>query len=300
MGFDLIGGIVGGATDVANTIYGIYANERNYASQQKFNERLFAYQQAQNDLTRQREDNAVQRRVADLTAAGLHPSLAAGVGAGATTVATGGTTAPQLGVTEFKANNLLNAINMLKMKADITRSASETAALDAQKDVSLATARNIDAQTEGHELRNAEEARNAGLALKKYQLDTKKYVTDTQRLELERERTGYEGKRTESDIKFTEVRIAQISEELVKLSHDVEAGMISNATARQKLEQMRRDYEIIKSSGYRSDEKRSGHIGELIKGIEALWNRITRPDSWSDTSSGFYTGSKLALRERMR
>jgi len=55
----------------------------------------FAYQQHANQLTRDREDNAVQRKMADMQAAGLHPTLAVGGGgAGAQAMSAGGASGP--------------------------------------------------------------------------------------------------------------------------------------------------------------------------------------------------------------
>jgi len=54
-------------------------NQQNYGLQRD----KFRYQQQSNQLTRDREDNQMQRKVKDMVAAGLHPTLAAGGGAGA-------------------------------------------------------------------------------------------------------------------------------------------------------------------------------------------------------------------------
>ena len=88
MDFDLLGGLTAGST-LAGTVDSIITNKKNF-DLQKDN---LAYQKDLQNKIFEREDNAVQRRVADLVSAGLSPTLAAGSSAGAGSVVS--TSAPQ-------------------------------------------------------------------------------------------------------------------------------------------------------------------------------------------------------------
>ena len=88
MAFDLLGGLTAGST-LAGTVDSIITNKKNFDLQKE----NLAYQKDLQNKIFEREDNAVQRRVADLVSAGLSPTLAAGSSAGAGSVVS--TSAPQ-------------------------------------------------------------------------------------------------------------------------------------------------------------------------------------------------------------
>lgn len=112
-----IGQVAGMGPQVANAIYGI----KNYNYQKKLQKRIF-----------EREDNAVQRRAADLEKAGLSKTLAAGSAAGA------GATVP-VEKPDFSgiSQGINDAMAMAQTFQNISKSRSEQRLLKAQETKSL-------------------------------------------------------------------------------------------------------------------------------------------------------------------
>lgn len=116
-------GIVGGLFDGAKTVYDIWKNERDFDYQKSLQQDIF-----------NREDNAVQRRMADLKAAGLNPNLAAGSAASAGSVV-GRSNTPSL-----SGNPVGTSLDMASHVQQLRQQRTENEILQNQRDKSAAEA----------------------------------------------------------------------------------------------------------------------------------------------------------------
>ena len=105
----LVGDIFGGILGSINTGYNIHTNKRDYDYQKALQQKIF-----------QREDTAIQRRMADLEAAGLNPNLAAGQGASAGAVVSRSNTND---VNMGAALDMIQAVNNIRQQKQQTENA---------------------------------------------------------------------------------------------------------------------------------------------------------------------------------
>ena len=128
----MAGGLIGLGSGIAGDVLNYKIGKDNLSLQQQ----NLDYQKHVQGITWNREDNAVQRRVADLKAAGLNPVLAAGSAANSGPIVS--TQAPQReSITLGNKTELLNAaMNLLRMKQDISTSVAQQKYLEAQKEQS--------------------------------------------------------------------------------------------------------------------------------------------------------------------
>lgn len=139
-----------GSAGIANSLFNTYMQYQQNQYERDLQKKMF-----------QREDNAIQRRVADLRMAGLSPVLAAGQGAGTGPVVN--THAPQ--------SQMPDIVSLLRMENEFETSKVQRELMKAQQTNAIASAYNqtqqgkyagANAWLKGIEAKNANETGNAG------------------------------------------------------------------------------------------------------------------------------------------
>lgn len=119
-----------GTASLGLNAYNMYQQQQNFSTNYEWQKALFGYNVGLQNIMFSREDNAVQRRVADLKAAGLSPVLAAGQAANAGPVIH--QDAPQRQRAQIP--DLLGAVmSLMKMKEDISNTVAQRDLIKAQE-----------------------------------------------------------------------------------------------------------------------------------------------------------------------
>jgi hypothetical protein len=121
-----LGSLLNAGASVGNWLSGNQANEQN----SQLSREQYEYQKGLNALQMQREDTSVQRRVADLKAAGLSPTLASGSSASTAPVRAG--EAPSRSYTPLDASPIEAALRYRQMDADYSYTEAQKKLVDEQ------------------------------------------------------------------------------------------------------------------------------------------------------------------------
>lgn len=221
---------VAGATLIGSGlsfIGGLFTNALNKAIAddnvqllKEMNDHNIAFQKHENDITRQREDNAVQRAAADMTAAGLSKTLAAGNPASAQALQ-----APQVSeapTNSFRYESALQKMNIVQVLQSMAEKQKQ---LDMADDKNKAEIDYINEQTKALEFDNVHkmETFQAEMALKNaqaFQFSTQGFLNQNN-AKIADITSRYTAQKIESEINLNVVSELQKRADVLKTKADI-------------------------------------------------------------------------------
>lgn len=242
-----------GTNFVGNDVNAQVARE-NMALMKQMNDENIAFQQRENEITRGREDTAVQRAAADMEAAGLSKTLAAGNPASAQAL-----TAPQGQAiqNQFKYDAQIGKMNLASRVADLYfQSRSDERA----QDLNDAQIAKLDAETQSELISNKykEDVYKADIASKTADTEMTKVTIDYYKLQqeilsIEKEYKGLElqasidaklAEKTKdlAEADYSKARISLVVQQIVSEVMNQERVKILAAKDKQELVNLVRDY----------------------------------------------------------
>lgn len=252
----VLSGILGAASTVAD----IGVSAWNTAQQTKNN----AWQKKSQEITWQREDNAVQRRVADLKAAGLSPTLAAG--SAASTSAPIQRTAPQMesGQIAKGVETTNNALQLMQQKANIAQTAAQTQLIQLQQNKELASTKNL-------EIENAYRSSADPGRLEALSLDNRKRGLDNVSREINNQIDTLGITQAQVDIAKSRLMAESLQLGLTEKDIDIMAKQLAVEQAQVNLNQSSHNYDLYKTLGLPSNQS----WDPFTKGGAIVGNAVT-------------------------
>lgn len=236
-----------------------------------------------------REDNAVQRRVADLRAAGLSPTLAAGSAASAGPVVS--TQAPQLNLGNFKGRldpsaSIQSVMAIKQANAQIAQTEAQTELLKQQKDQNSITnplsAQSIQLKNHSMDLANQYAEDTLGsrvdLATQKsiaqrlentFQSDTLSYRTNILRAQLDRQEIGIMNDKLDTALKNLGITHQTLDNTRLSLENQFSSNTFSKR-------EVQLDYDLsakllaLKIGIYALDTAKSGATSARSRAVQDL------------------------------
>lgn len=275
----MLGSIISGI----GTAYNIFSNERANKQNQANYKETMAWQKQENEITRQREDNAIQRRMADLKASGINPIIAGGGGAD---VSSGGITPVQHYEKDESSGQMI--ANLVSQKAQLENINAQTKVAEAQAENVNAQTAKIEEETKGYE--GSRKNVNADTALKEVQ----KASTEMKRLIDEHDYGILKGTDIRSN---TNGIVGQIVDAINVIKN---TGELEGAEVVSSIDKI---MEMGEEIGQIADERRREVADKVAKEIEVMskdmeeWNQKVLNDWYTKSKTDKYNPIAWAVRQ---